>query len=672
MKKTTIDTNLLPNVWLTWETTKGKFYLNCNTGKKQSDAPDFLADKTKRYDPKNVCINSGSRPRYAYVKYHKDIERLELAEVTIDTTRKEEIKQWRYSGNKYFMGKDKSVVDENGNAVTSGFYLSQYHNANNFAYFLGMLYRIGYYQNVDEFKKFLGSDTYTVGSGRVVEVRCCWHIQEWYKTKQKVRGPGKQQKLTDKLTAMSVSDVTGLSQKYPPTRDTNGRYFTSINGIIYFERLEDGWSVLRVFRRSSGDTSVEEMERMYLHDDGTNRIVAPTKNGWVPSRVCDTWTAYRVVNEEEAMEKCKRLKYILPLLKGVSANKVKIALMNILRFPELEQMISLGYSVAAHGVAKTDTPKAELTHMFGEYYNEKENSLLRKAGMTKHQLDKHMEQYNTYISKSEATLREMRRFFGHNLTYLDNATFDKYYDAFYSMYRGWRGEILPQLNNMDIDRVKFIKNIVRIGEKNDNVYVLVDDTINRYFGLNRGTRPDVNWYFDGYSDIVRIHDAIDELARVQEAERRALYNKQEAERLKKEEEKRKKIDEERKQYEYEDDTYIIRLPKDSNEIIREGARQHICIGGYTTRHAFGQTNLFFLRRKSDPNIPFYAIEMDNSNRIVQIHGHCNSWLGNHPEAIPTVVRWLRKNGIKCDQKILTCKAKGYGMVNDYVPMPVVD
>jgi hypothetical protein len=142
--------------------------------------------------------------------------------------------------------------------------------------------------------------------------------------------------------------------------------------------------------------------------------------------------------------------------------------------------------------------------------------------------------------------------------------------------------------------------------------------------------------------------------------------------MKREEEKRKEVDEKRKKYEYEDDSYVIRLPKDSNEIIREGSMQRICIGGYTSRHALGQTNLFFLRRKSNPETPFYAIEMNNTNNIVQIHGYCNKWLGCNPEAIPTVVRWLRKNGIKCNERILTCAATGYGMVNAYVPMPVVD
>lgn len=675
MKKTTIDASLLPNVWLTWETTKGKFYLNCKTGKKHSSAPKFATQRY--YGPKYALINSGSHPRFAYAKYHKDIERLELAEVTIDTTIKEEVKQWRYSGNKYFLGRDKSVVDENGDVVTSNFVLSQYHYGHNFANFLGMFYRIDYYNRVaEEFKKFLGSNTYLVGSGRVVDVTQAWHIQEWYKTSQKVRGPGKQQKLTDKLTAMQVGDTDGLSEKYPTIKRYEGGYHRNISGLIYFERLEDGWSVLRVFNRPYNSEELYEKERMYLHDDGTNRIVTPSKNGWVPARQNNGWSNYRFANKEEAMQKCNRLKYIIPLIEDEETSRVKGSLMTILRFPELEQMINLGHNETAKRIAHSDTPMADLKYMFGGHYKEKEKTLLRKAGLTKPQLDKYMalltEQgyYNT--NHCHRALVEMRKAFGDDLTHVDVATFNKYCTAFVKMQTGWRCEIYPQLEFMDIDRNKFIKNAIRIGEKHDTVYRVLNDTLDRYRGLNAGTHPEINWYFDDYSAVVRAHDAIDELKRAQDAERRAIWDLAYAERRKKEEEKRKKLDEDRKQYEYEDDDYLIRLPVDSNEIIREGDRQRICIGGYTSSHALGQTNLFFLRKKSDPSTPFYAIEMNNNKVIVQIHGFGNSWLGKCPEAIPTVVRWLRKNGIRCDEKILTCTSSGYGSNNQYVKMPVVD
>lgn len=669
MKNTTIDANLLPDMWLTWETTKGVFYLNCATGKKQTEYPDC---NLKRY--RNVdcwLTNSGSKPRIGYAKYHEDLEMLELAEVTIDTTRKEEPKQWRYAGNKYFLRKDKVVLDENGKVATGPFNLSRYHSAYSFNNFLGFFYRIGHRKNVEEFKKFLGSDSYTTGSGRVVNVTHAWHIQEWYKTKQKVRGTGKQQKLTNKLVEMQVNDVAAVSAKYPVEKSTGWRN----NGIIEFERLEDGWSVLRVFDKISDGKDLKETERMYLHDDGSTRIVAPSKDGWVPARQLHTWSYYEIVNKSEAMEKCKRLKYIIPHVENVSKQHIRNHLISILRFPEIEQMINLGYKNAATSIMSSGTPKAEMKHMFGEYYNEKETSLLRKIGLTKHQLDKYMAVYDShayYGNRCASALLEMRNLFGESLIHLDNTSFDEYYDGFIAINRGYGRRSFHQLENIGIDRNKFIKNAFRLGKKNPNVYTLLDDTLNRYYSLNRGTQPEINWYFDSYSDVVRAHNAIDELKRTQDAERRAMWDMAEAERLKKQEKKRIELDKERKAYEYEDDAYVIRLPNDLNEIVSEGNKQRICIGGYTSRHALGQTNLFFLRRKSDPTIPFYAIEMDNTQKIVQIHGYCNSWLGNNPEVIPTVVRWLRNNGIKCDEKILTCKAKGYCAVNDYVPMPVVD
>lgn len=669
MKKTTIDATLLPEMWLTWSTTKGTFYLNCTTGQKQIEAPENVG-----YRKPARLISSGSKPRFGYAKYHEDLEMLELAEVTIDTTRKEEPKVWKYSGEKYFLKKDKTVLDENGDVKLNSFMLSQYHYSRDFKGFLGMFYRIETPSNITEFKKFLGSDTYTVGSGRSVNVSYAWHIQEWYKTKQKIRGPGKQQKLTDKLTEMPVTDMAELNAKYPNTEATN-TYYYYYKGVIHFERLNDGWSVLRVLSRRNSKDNLVETERMYLHDDGTNRIVTPSKDGWVPARQNNFYGYYEFLNQDEAIEKCKRIKYIAPLLKDESDTSIKKTLMTILRFPEIEQMMSLGYKTAAMSVAHSKTPNADLKFMFGGYYNNKETSVIRKAGLNKHQFEHYMQVYHNnryYGNKCAGAMLEMRKMFGDSLIHLDNTSFDEYYDGFIEMYRGYGKQVFSQLEDMDVDRVKFIKNAFRLGKKNKNVYTLLDDTLNQYNRLNMGTHPEINWYFDSYSDVVRTHDAIDELKRAQDAERRAIYDKAAAERLKREEKKREELDKKRKEYEYEDDTYVVRLPKDSNEIIREGSMQRICIGGYTSRHALGQTNLFFLRRKSDPTVPFYAIEMDNTKRVVQIHGYCNSWLGNNPEAIPTVVRWLRKNGIKCDEKILTCKAKGYGMVNDYVPMPVVD
>ena len=667
--KTTIDTTLLPKVWLIWQNKDGNHWLECATGKKFDTKPNVEFSWSNR---DHILYNSGSHPHFAYLKYHQKEEMLEIAAVTLPTTRKEEVKEWTYAGDKYFIKKDKTVLDENGNAVTSSFNLYKYHVGRNFKDFLSMWTRLSYHPNVmKEFHKFIGGTDYTIGNGRVVDANYSWHVQDWY-IKQVARSTnGKQQKLVNSLTDIPLSDVSDFAKKYPEIVLDGSRWYSDrISNLLYFERLEGGWSVLRMLKRVGEE--VVESERMYLHDDGTNRIATKTKNGWIPASQFREWsTYYQFVNKDEAMEKCNRLKYLLPLFDSGEKN-IKRYLQVALRFPEVEQFMKLGYKQFAQSIANSSTPAADLRHAFGEYYNQKETNLLRKIGMTKYQLDQHMAKrtHSSYWHINGSSLGDMREFFGDDLSPIDNATFDKYYNAF-SELRNQAHGFKANADRINLDYHRFLRNAIRLKEKHSNVFTMLRDTMSAYLNLNHGTQPAIDWYFENYSDIVRAHDAIEALRQEQYAERRAMWDLGEKERRKKEEEKRIKLDEKRKEYEYEDDNYLIRLPKDGAEIVNEGSRQRICIGGYVSRHSLGETNLFFIRQKADPDTPFYAIEMRGGN-IIQIHGYCNKWLGCNPEVIPTVIRWLRKNGIKCDDKILTCKAQGYGAINQYVPMPVVD
>jgi hypothetical protein len=441
--------------------------------------------------------------------------------------------------------------------------------------------------------------------------------------------------------------------------------------------------VLREFRRNDDDTLSEKL-RIYIGDDGVTRIASKgTDDNWVPAsrRISCWYNSYSyLANKEEAMEKCPRIKYIMKARNVEDHQKEVDFLVNALRFPEIEQMCKLGCGCSAQRIAISNTSKADLKNLFGGYYNDKEKNFLRKIGMTKPQLDVYMrfqgEHENIGYSDREyiAALLYMREMFGNDLSYLDVDSFAKYLSAHkeFRRFRTWGGRFIIDDANLNLDKVRFFKNLVRLREKHENIFTIVADTMEAYRCLEVARRINVDWYFDNVSDAVRAHDVLVELRRIQDAERRALWNMQAAERRKKEEEKRKKLDKERQIYEYEDDQFVIRLPKDATEIAQEGSTQHICIGSYVSRHSMGDTNLFFLRRKSEPDTPFYAIEMNNSKNIIQIHGFGNRWLGNNPEAIPTVVRWLRKHGIKCSDAMLTCAATGYGQTNNYVAMPVVD
>lgn len=115
--------------------------------------------------------------------------------------------------------------------------------------------------------------------------------------------------------------------------------------------------------------------------------------------------------------------------------------------------------------------------------------------------------------------------------------------------------------------------------------------------------------------------------------------------------------EKRKGWEYEDEKFMIKIPTPF-EIKAEGRMLHHCVGGYVDEHLRGDTTIMLLRRKESPDKSFYTIEIRN-DKIVQIHGFANKWLGNDPEVIPFVANWLRANNIVCDRNILLDTAHQY-------------
>lgn len=703
MRNYKLDNSLLPEVWLTWENKSGIVYMNGKNGKRQTNPEPWMRTSRLHWgepdDGKTPCglfyetvnkgriwVQSGSMLVYAYAKYHADIQRLEVAAVKYDTTRGEHKHEWKYAGCRYFIGKDKTCLLEDGTLYTDGWKdLFFRHSAYNLRYALRTIANMHSNSNmVNEFKKFIGADYFLIGNGSSIVIDKIWNISKWYESVQKARGKGKQQLLTDKLTAIALSDKSEFVHKYPIRQSTSSQdSYYAMRDIVYCERVNDDWAVLRSFKRDSYSDTLTEEWRMYLCKDGTTRIASPSEEGWIPSTQKRGWRynfGY-LANKEEAMEICPRIKYILSSAKVQHDYEEMHFLTIALRFPEIEQMCKFGCHNGARSIANSSTPKAELKHLFGGYYNDKEKNLLRKIGMTKQQLDVYsslngeLEDRGYIHSEWTTALCTMREMFGNDLTYLDIDSFAKHLRAchkFRAFRRQWDNAYIMDRFGMDIDKVRFYKNLVRLMGKREDIFTLVYDAMNAYTALRNDRRFNVDWYFDDVSDAVRIHDALVELRNQQYEEDRARYDMEASERIKKEEEKRKKLDKERKVYEYEDDEFIIRLPKDANEIVYEGTSQHICIGSYASRHSIGDTNLFFLRRKYAPDVPFYAIEMSNSYVITQIHGFGNRWLGNNPEAIPTVVRWLRKHGIKCDQEILTCNATGYGKTRTFVQMPVID
>lgn len=69
------------------------------------------------------------------------------------------------------------------------------------------------------------------------------------------------------------------------------------------------------------------------------------------------------------------------------------------------------------------------------------------------------------------------------------------------------------------------------------------------------------------------------------------------------------------------DGMFIRLPKELDELKKEGEILHHCVGTYVNRVAKGETMIFFIRQEADPDQPFFTLEW--KGRVVQCRGYRN-------------------------------------------------
>lgn len=92
----------------------------------------------------------------------------------------------------------------------------------------------------------------------------------------------------------------------------------------------------------------------------------------------------------------------------------------------------------------------------------------------------------------------------------------------------------------------------------------------------------------------------------------------------------------------EDDVFIIIPPKSQQEIIDEGKALSHCVGSYADKHANGQCDILFLRKKEEIDKPYYTIEIRGSD-IWQYRGYKNNMADNPvPECVENFIKEYKK------------------------------
>ena len=82
----------------------------------------------------------------------------------------------------------------------------------------------------------------------------------------------------------------------------------------------------------------------------------------------------------------------------------------------------------------------------------------------------------------------------------------------------------------------------------------------------------------------------------------------------------------RKQYSFETENFIFRPAASNYEIVKEGQALHHCVGGgtYTRKMMDGASYIIFMRKKEQPEKPYYTIEISPDGEIRQAYGKYNN------------------------------------------------
>lgn len=115
----------------------------------------------------------------------------------------------------------------------------------------------------------------------------------------------------------------------------------------------------------------------------------------------------------------------------------------------------------------------------------------------------------------------------------------------------------------------------------------------------------------------------------------------EFEKNKADQEKFQKAVEKLEKFAWSEGEFFIRPAREQMELTAEGKDLHHCVGGYIRDMAEGETAIFFLRKVSEPDKPFYTLELQKK-RVIQCRTEHNASYDRKPDVKKFVDMWMEK------------------------------
>lgn len=103
-----------------------------------------------------------------------------------------------------------------------------------------------------------------------------------------------------------------------------------------------------------------------------------------------------------------------------------------------------------------------------------------------------------------------------------------------------------------------------------------------------------------------------------------------------------------KKYSFTWNGLLIRPCKTQAELTAEGEKLGHCVGGYAKKVAEGKTAIFFIRKETEPNKPWYTLELDEKKlRVVQNRGKKNCERTEAVRQFEAVwLKWLQAGAVR--------------------------
>lgn len=107
----------------------------------------------------------------------------------------------------------------------------------------------------------------------------------------------------------------------------------------------------------------------------------------------------------------------------------------------------------------------------------------------------------------------------------------------------------------------------------------------------------------------------------------------------------------------EKEVFIMKTPESVVDLVREGENLHHCVGSYTDRIIKGNSLIFFLRRRANPDQSLVTVELNKNYDLIQARARNNS--SPSREAHQFIKDWLKniKSNTLPDQEMIKVEVK---------------